>query len=240
MITFETTISGKKQLTADVFLFTFTFNSSPQFTFSPGQYVILFIPQLNGVPARRLYSIASPPNNLNSFELLIQCVPNGVAGAFLLQSKINDNITAQGPAGMFTLSNTDVPLLFLATGTGIAPIRSLLYSLPTSSLSPVHLYWGLKTISDAYFLEEIITFLQSHKRVSFSLCLSRQENMSSLPAFVAPFVQKGRVTDFLDPQKELPNTQYYICGGKLVVESLKDFLAQKGVEKERIHFEKFT
>ena len=117
---------------------------------------------------------------------------------------------------------------------------SMLYSLPASSLSPVHLYWGLKTIEDAYLLDEIITFTQSSKRISFTLCLSRQENITAIPSPILPYVQKGRITDVLSAENEASNTHFYICGGKLVVEGLKDFLAKKGVEKDRVHFEKFT
>lgn len=236
--TFSASLLQKKQLTRDVFLFTFVLNEGVNFTYSAGQYVIVFVPLSDGTEARRLYSIASPPTDPRQFELLIQCVPHGIAGSYFLHSKEGDSMNFQGPAGVFTIKVATKPLVFLATGTGIAPIRSMLYSIPISQ--PISLFWGLKTIEDAYFLEEITQFITSHPSITFKLCLSRQKDMSALPSFINPYVKKGRITEFCIPSQFDQASQYYICGGKEIVESLRQFLEEKGIVKENIHFEKFT
>lgn len=241
LISFSAPLTQKQKLTADVYLLTYSLPPGQTFIYEAGQYVILFVPQPNAPSARRLYSIASPPANPHSFELLIQCVPHGVAGNYLLQSKVGDSMQFQGPAGMFTIKQTTQPIVFLATGTGIAPIRSMLANLLKEDKDQnISLLWGLKTMEDVYFLDEFIAYQKRYTNFHFHLCLSRQTDMGSIPADVRPFVFSGRITGCISADLLHTSSEFYICGGKEVVESVRAFLEEHAVVKEHIHFEKFT
>jgi ferredoxin-NADP reductase len=75
------------------------------------------------------------------------------------------------------------------------------------------------------------------------LCLSRQENIEELvPGEDIHHIKQGRIMHVLDSYDEdsLKSAFFYLCGGKEVVESMRQYLADRGIERTNIHFEKFT
>ena len=92
-------------------------------------------------PVTRPYSIASPPSNRCAIELLFNLVPGGPGSTFLFSLQSGDPVSFRGPAGTFVLRDyPDRRLLFVATGTGIAPIRSMLHArLPSPYAGHTHL-----------------------------------------------------------------------------------------------------
>jgi ferredoxin-NADP reductase len=273
--TFEASLTNKKQFTTDVWQFSFSLPKNTLISFVPGQYVLLKVPKpfvdefrktwpaerpLRGVSGEgvgiRQYSIASPSLITNAIDLLIQLVPGGLASSYLGDLKIGDTCLFQGPAGVFTLQKTPKPKIFVATGTGIAPLRSMLTTtffdkLPTQS--PLYLFWGLRKSSDVYYLEEFRSLAETYKNFAFRICLSKEENAVSLDAQCFGF---GRVdkhlANFLDPRdkyflsdKQTLQTfhnqfEYYVCGGDKIVESLRNLIMNLGVDKKNIFFEKFV
>lgn len=121
--TFLTFLQQKKQLTKDTFLFKFKLKEPKEINFKPGQYLILKINDKS-----RLYSIASPDYSKKSFELVVEIVVDGLGSEYLKNLRIGDQTIFQGPSGLFTIKKTIRPKIFLATGTGIAPIRSMIKS----------------------------------------------------------------------------------------------------------------
>lgn len=93
-------------------------------------------------PVTRPYTIASPPSQPGAIELLFNLVPGGPGSTFLFTLQKGDPVNFRGPAGTFVLREyPNRRLLFVATGTGIAPIRSMIHArLP--SPTPVTLIWG--------------------------------------------------------------------------------------------------
>ncbi|MDO8609673.1 MAG: FAD-binding oxidoreductase, partial [bacterium] len=89
LLSYKTHLSNKLQLSVDTILFTFTLDDPKEFSFIPGQYMIMIVPQENGEVVRRLYSIASSTAQKNSFELLVHIMTGGKAGMYLSNLKIN-------------------------------------------------------------------------------------------------------------------------------------------------------
>lgn len=241
--TFQVTLTDRKELTHDVYHFTFSTNGH-QFEFLPGQYVILHIPQADGKTARRLYSMASPNTQKESFDLIVEILENGVASQHLMKMNIGDTLTVQGPAGMFTTKETDRHIVFLATGTGIAPMRSMLHHLlEKDDGKDIYLLWGHKQYHDVYLMDDLKEMASKHPNFRFVNCLSREENLSCITNQEdQKYFQLGHVNDKLEEMLSLPiqEYQFFLCGGPKVVESLKEWLASKNVPKEQVHFEKFT
>ncbi|QQG44331.1 MAG: hypothetical protein HYW86_00210 [Candidatus Roizmanbacteria bacterium] len=263
--TYKSHLLSKQQLTHNVYLFRFGLDEPNELIFTPGQYMILFVPQSEDEPASpglqrgepicRLYSIASlaSPNSAlageggtNSFELLIEIIPNGLASEFLLKLDSATEVTFQGPAGQFTLAQNNKDKVFMVTGTGIAPVRSILLTALTNSQPTTHnsspitnyqLLWGLPTFKDVYFLEEFKQLAAVHSNFTFTICLSRETKLSSIPEEDRQFFKLGHVNDNI--QLDLTNTDYYLCGSPKVIESLKSYLAANNVEPNSIIFEKF-
>ena len=131
----------KTQLNSNTYLYNFDLLEPKEIIFKPGQYVMLKVPSGKG-PVSRLYSIASPDTAKNSFDLIIEIVPGGLASNYLFSLGEKSEVIFQGPAGMFGLKKNERDKIFMVTGTGIAPIRSILIS--NIKNQKYYLFWGLK------------------------------------------------------------------------------------------------
>ncbi len=234
---FEAVLKDKKQLNHETLFISFKLVSPDKINFQAGQYIILEIPLAENQVARRLYSIASPPTQKDRVELIVKLLPKGIGSQYLKELKIGEKVKLSGPAGMFTLKNTNKPKVFLATSTGIAPIRSILfdYSSKIAGKEQIKLFWGLRKKEDVYLTEELES-LKDKINFEYFICLSREESPLSPPFF------KGHIQEVMPNNLSnniIKTADFYICGGRSVVEDLKNFLLNTRVEKERIHFEKF-
>ena len=239
---FKTTLINKQQLAPDIWQFRFQLDNPQELNFTPGQYLILMIGE-----ERRLYSIASSDSSKDNFSLIVKLLPNGVGSNFLRSLEIESRAFFQGPAGFFTLRSEDKPKIFLATGAGIAPIRSQIFSLlekEEGHLPELLLFWGLKRKGDVYFFDEFKNLAEKCPNFNFWICLDQEENFLGLD--VDRF-KRGRVDQafrgFIKERKlkteQLNGFEYYLCGGREIVESLSQFLKDLGVNKENILFDKF-
>ncbi len=244
LITYKTTLTSKFQLTDDVYLYRFKLIEPATISFIPGQYMILLVPQENGEKARRLYSIASANTVTNEFELLVKLISNGCASCYFEKMQINNECEFQGPAGMFTLRESEQDKIFLVTGTGYAPVRSMFLSNIQHPTSNIYLFIGFPYYKDVFLFEEIKNLKLKIKNFDFYICLSREQNLDMIPEEDKKHFLPGRVTigfeQFIENCKlKIENFDYYLCGGREVVESLKLYLYEKGASKERVYFEKF-
>ena len=236
LTTYKTVLSKKSQLNSNTYLYHFDLLEPKEIIFKPGQYVMLKVPSDKG-PVSRLYSIASPNTNRNSFELIIGMVPGGLASNYLFSLKENTEVIFQGPAGMYGMRENEKEKIFLVTGTGIAPILSMIKSEYKISNVKYQIFWGLKNYEDVYLFNEL-------KKFNIKICLSREQNLNIIPEVDRKYFQIGHVDtclekQILDTKYSILNTDFYLCGGRLIVESLKQFLLIKGIPLENIIFEKF-
>lgn len=237
---FTTTFLTKKPLTHNVWLFSFQLQNGQQIDFKAGQYLILKIGD-----QRRLYSISCPDSSKTSFEMVVEMIENGVGSNYLMKLKEGEDVYFQGPAGLFYLQTPGKNKIFLATGTGIAPIWSEINTLLESNEdkhTEIILFWGLKTMKDAYFIEELLLLSETHPNFKFFLCLTRETETGH---FEKGHIQKGRIHEVLkeyyaSKQGKLPkDIEYYVCGSREMVTSLQQFLVDNEVEKSNIIVEKF-
>lgn len=226
-------VTEKKELTHDVF--ELYLETEGSFKFNAGQFITLKIADKSPTPCFRAYSISSPPSNKNSFELCIKTIPNGRGSNWLNSLKKGDEVEFTGPNGNFTFSsNPNKTILFIATGTGIAPLKSIIENeLTKKNSQPMRLYFGLRHIKDIFYKDQFEQLAKSHNNFSFDLTLSQPEDESWQG-------HKGRVTSVLEPLKIDPeNTEAYICGLNAMIESVHEILNNKGLTQEAIHFEKY-
>lgn len=240
---YKTTLAAKRELAPSILHLTFSLLEPNSIEFEAGQYMILFVPNGTDAPARRLFSIVTPPTVQNSFELIVEIIPGGVASEYF--SKLNPGETAQfqGPVGLFKLKDNNRKKVFFATGTGIAPIYSMLTHLYVNNHSQdeTYLFWGLKTNRDSYLQSELTSLSAAHPTFHHFYCLSREvEKTTEEKSVILGRVTKG-FEDVIssNPSIDLNSFDYYICGGREVTESLRVYLQEKGVLKENVSFEKF-
>lgn len=243
---FSAVIVHKKAITSEMLWLQFKLIEPKEIDFIPGQYVIVDIPipQENGGKATRLYSLCSPDYQKKYIGLLIHTIPQGLASVYFNHLQERDVITFRGPAGKFILQSEHKNKIFLATGTGIAPIRSQIYSFfhrhAYTSLrggAPnIQLLWGVKTRQEAFFAHEFQRLKKLYAYFSFSICLSREKNLKNVDLSC---FRGGRITETFHKEGVSHDTEYYICGSPEVVASVIQFLKNHGIAQEQIFFEKF-
>lgn len=231
-------LSSKKMETADVVHLYFHVEEN-DFAFNPGQYVMLTVPS-SPTPLKRLYSFAGSNNSKNTFDLLIKLIPGGVASEYIRKLQVGDSVSASGPAGLFAEQKTSSKKIYMVTGTGFAPVRSILNS-PKDLSSDRTLFWGLKNLSETYMFEELYGLKSLDSSFSFYYCLSQQASFASIPADLLQYYRSGHIDAVwgsLNPTI-YSEDEYYLCGSRTVIESLRLLLLSKGVPKERLFFEKY-
>src|SRR5262245_2492621 len=161
---FRARVSRVRDLTHDVRELDLDLVSPREIAFVAGQFVSFEI-RIPGaaLPITRPYSIASPPRQSRRVTLLFNRVPGGPGSGFLYGLRPGDEVQFRGVAGMFQLE--DVPgrdILFVATGTGIAPIRSMLLDLfDRNDCRAVTLFWGVRSERDLYYQDELEALARS-------------------------------------------------------------------------------
>ncbi|MDO8610905.1 MAG: FAD-binding oxidoreductase, partial [bacterium] len=195
--------------------------------------------------------IASSTAQKNSFELLVHIMTGGKAGMYLSNLKINDLVQFQGPAGIFTLRESERDKVFLSTGCGIAPIRSILKSIIYHPSTRYFLFWGFSTFKDVYIYDELKRIKAQNPNFNFTICLSRETNLDMIPVEDRKHFMLGHITDGFNKFLELPlqgeqvtsyklqESDFYLCSRREVIDSLKIYLASIGALKEQVYFEKF-
>lgn len=200
--------------------------------FDPGQYVSMVV---DATGDRRSYSIASKPENQDAFELLIDHTPGGAGCQFLANLQIGAEVDVMGPLGRFVFvpGGTEEELVFVATGSGIAPFRSMIMTLLQEGTErrPMTLYWGMRYVEELFWLDEFQDLAESFSNFKFHPVISRA--VAEWP------LCRGRVTDCLNIHQVPINAAYYLCGNATMIEEVTALMQGKGVATENIHFEKF-
>lgn len=201
-----------------------------EFNFMPGQYIEIIGP--GGI--RRSYSLAAAGFADKTLELHVRAVEGGVMSDYWFNhAKTNDLLRLNGPLGTFFLRDAaGMDLVFLATGTGIAPVKAILESI--SDLEPgqhpdsVTVLWGGRIPDDLY-----LDFGAMPGEHRFIPVLSRADN-GWLGA-------RGHVQDvLLDQRTNLRKTVVYACGSDAMIHSARDALLQAGLPDNRFHSDAFV
>lgn len=190
--------------------------SNMPFQFHAGQYVDIM---LNG--KTRSYSIANAPTNgENIIELHVRYHASGIFSEFIWnEAREQSLLRFRGPLGNFYLRDTNKPIILVCTGTGFAPIKSIIeHMLATNNQRSVTLYWGNRDIEDFYMLELMISW-QKQLNIKINLCLSRK----SAAGFVHGRVTNAILNDFTD----LANYEVYACGNPKMTEDVFDLATTK-------------
>ncbi|HJW57955.1 MAG TPA: 2Fe-2S iron-sulfur cluster-binding protein [Burkholderiaceae bacterium] len=199
------------------------------FRFMPGQYIDVIGP--NGV--RRSYSLANSSFAEKMLELHIREVQGGVMSDYWFnQAKSNDLLRLNGPLGTFFLRETKgVDLIFLATGTGISPVKAMLESMisviPDQRPKSVTVLWGGRRPEDLYLNIANISGFHTYIPV-----LSRPDkNWSGANGYVHDVL--------MDTDPDLKNAAVYACGSDAMIHSAKTRLVQAGLPAKRFYSDAF-
>ena len=222
---FRAAVCRIRDLTHDVRELDLRLMEPPQLTFKAGQFVSFEVGQNEKKQALiRPYSIASPPSRPDVLTLLFNLVPGGPGSTYLFNLKEGDETQFKGPAGTFRLRDDPArDHLFVATGTGIAPIRSMLLALfEKNAACSVTLFWGLRSQRDLYYQDELAAWAKAHPRFTFTTTLSRPEDGWS--------GERGRVTRLVEERiASVNNLAVYLCGNSGMIQDVTGTIQKKGL-----------
>lgn len=209
--------------------------SSERLQFLAGQYIDILLKD----GKRRSFSLANAPHDDELLELHIRNVPGGNFSQHVFAGmKERDILRFEGPLGTFRLrEDSEKPILFLASGTGFAPIKSIAeHAFHIGIKREMVLYWGANTLSDLYMMDLPRKWAEIH------------ENFRFIPVLSAPLAEdcwRGR-TGFvhqavLEDFDDLSGHQVYACGSPVMVQAAhKDFTSSRGLPQEEFLSDAFT
>lgn len=223
-------ISQITHLSPDVIQVLLRLPPQADFRFIPGQYINVIGP--NSI--RRSYSLARAHFSEKVLELHIRAVPGGAMSDYWFHhAKSNDLLRLNGPHGTFFLRETaGMDLIFLATGTGIAPVKAMLESLPDlpadQKPQSVTVFWGGRQPEDFYLnvaaIEGTHAYQEVQSRPSANGCAA-----------------KGYVHEvLLASAPDLSHAAVYACGSVAMIQSARERLVQAGFPMARFYADAFV
>lgn len=235
---FDVVVESITDLTDTIKMLRFRLPEGDSIRFKPGQYVQLKAPIYKGNDEEvyRAYSIASSPHNTNYIELVIGYVPKGVATTYVHQYlDVGDKVVINGPFGDFYYQDNHREMIMVATGTGVAPILSLLNYMKENEIKrKATFYFGAKTTSDLFMLDYFKDLEETMYDFTFVPSLSRVGEGEEWHG------DKGRVNDSIDKHLgDGENKEAYLCGGAPMIDSVVKSLTAKGIPEELIYYDKF-
>ncbi len=222
---FQAVIEKKEQLTKSVILVTFQLVNPSEIMFLAGQTLMLNVSQ--GI--NRSMSIASPPQDKTHILMCHDVSPNGPGSQWTIAHNVGDTATFMAPLGMFVMDKeSHRKKVLVATGTGIAPYRSMLLDyLENGGTDDITLYWGMRHEEDLYWVSDFQQLSLTYPHFRFVLTLSKPTDSWQ--------GRRGRVTEHvIQEEQNLPATDFYLCGNQLMIKDVETQLAQKGVPTRQI------
>ena len=241
----EATISQTEMLTSDIMKVVVQTNEAVDHVGLPGMWAELSI---DGLDRPRSYSYAAAPKNEapNEFTFFIRKVPGGKFTEWLFGNERNSDqkLTINGPFGSFYLREKETPIICIAGGSGLAPIKSLLEGGVLDQIKrDVIFLFGARTQEDLYCVNEIEELKSNwNKDHSFDFIpvLNMEPDNSDWKG------GRGMVTDYFEVNfiKEkglnISNWQGYLCGPPPMVDAACQLLEKHGINSEEIFYDKFT
>lgn len=218
-----------EKVSADIIKVILRLPPSSNFTFIPGQYINI----IKGA-IKRSYSIANNSKNDSKIELIIKKYESGLMSNYWFEeAKKNDLLRLEGPLGTFFYRASEAEdIIFLATGTGIAPVKAILEQIKENQIiineKRIWVIWGGRFLSDLFWVPNLVM-----DNFKFIPVLSRpDENWEGLTGYVQDIL--------LGQLNSLENAQVYACGSNDMIMSSKVLLANYGLPENNFYSDAFV
>ena len=231
-------VAALEKLSHDVMRVQLQLPANMVFQYFAGQYIEFILRD----GSRRAYSIATPPHVQEStpgIELHIRHMPGGVFTDHVFGAMKEKEIQrVEGPFGSFFLREaSDKPMVFLASGTGFAPIKGLLAHMQHKGITrPVSVYWGGRRPEDLYqdaWIKELAAAMPNVTYVPVISDALPEDNWTGRTGYVHQAV--------LDDFADLSGYEVYACGAPIVVDSARSsYTSQRGLPEDAFFADSFT
>jgi CDP-4-dehydro-6-deoxyglucose reductase len=228
-------VQAMERVADDVIVLTLKLPANERLKFLAGQFIEFL---LRG-GARRSYSMANPPHDAELLQLHIRYMPGGEFTEQVFgKMKERDILRFEGPLGTFFLrEDSDKPIVFVASGTGFAPIKAIIeHMLHEGIARPMTLYWGGRRPKDLYMnalAEKWAAEQPGFKYVAVISDALPEDRWQGRTGFV----HRAVMEDFPD----LSGHQVYACGAPVMVDAARhDFSAQCRLAEDDFFADSFT
>jgi ferredoxin-NADP reductase len=217
-------------LSPDVRLLTLQIETDPPLEFLAGQSVRVEHDS-NGKVMPLIFSIASPPRGNNLLELCVKPGRKGSAADQLCAAGVGSRLRISPPQGEFVLRESAATAVFLAAGTGIAPIRSMIHCLVRKpGQQSLCLIFGARDADSLFFHTEFADLARMHPNFRYIPVLSRPHDGWSGAS--------GYVQHHLGGVLRKDDSEVYLCGPPTMIENTSQLLAELGWPEHLIHYER--
>lgn len=236
---FTAKVESLRDLTHDIKEVRLALIDPPEINMTAGQFIQFQVPEyeLTDEPVYRAYSMASVPSDNKHIELEIRLVPNGICTTYVHNYlKEGDEVLLNGPYGDFFLRETERPMICIAGGSGMAPLKSILLDMAErGSERKVQYFFGARSKRDLFLIDEMKELEEKLPNFKFIPALSEPQEEDNWDGEV------GLITDvvakFVEDGSE---SEAYLCGSPGMIDACVKVLGDKGVPEERIFYDKFS
>ncbi|RZB35978.1 MAG: Na+-transporting NADH:ubiquinone oxidoreductase subunit F [Desulfobacteraceae bacterium Eth-SRB2] len=235
---FRAKLIEKEMLTYDIAGLRIELIEPQTIDFVAGQYIQLESEEYKGREAvMRAYSISSVPSDNRHIELMIRKVPEGICTTWVFDYlQEGKELYFSGPYGEFQLSETDAPIIFIAGGSGMAPIWSIIQRMVEKGIHRNAVYFfGALSQKDLFYADELNNIADSSEWFKFVPALSQEPEDSNWQG------ERGLITDVV--KRYFPDTsahEAYLCGSPGMINACISVLTEGGLPEEKIYFDKFA
>lgn len=235
-------IEASERLAPDVLRLMLRLPAVESFHFLPGQYLDVLV----GAGRRRSFSIASPPHDAARLELHVRRVPGGgFTDELFAHEAAGKLLRIEGPIGQFVYAEAAGPAIFIAGGTGFAPVKSMLrHALERGAPRDIHFFWGARTPVDLYEEALVRAWAARHPHFHFTGVLSEAHPQAHPEAH--PEVQGTSVHEHgwvheavLENHPDLSGHEIYAAGPPAMIEAIRARFPARGLAADRLHFDSF-
>lgn len=219
-----------ENITKNVIKVTLRFPPKANFNFISGQYVNLIRGNNN-----RSYSIANKSGDNSKLDFYIKKYQNGAMSNYWFnEAKVDDLLRVEGPLGAFFYRNSkQTNIIFLATGTGVAPIKAMLEEIENST----------ENYSNKNFL--LLTGARHEEDLFWTPNIKKDINFKYIPVLSRPNKdwkgERGYVQNVLLQEKiDLTKAQVYACGSNDMINAARDLLTQNALPKNQFYSDAFV
>ncbi|MCF7876071.1 2Fe-2S iron-sulfur cluster binding domain-containing protein [Candidatus Bipolaricaulota bacterium] len=230
---YSAVVESTRDVTPSIKEIVFDLKEPETIDFKAGQYVQVQVP-VDGDTVDRAYSIASEESVHDKVMLTVQLIEGGLGSTYLHELEEGEEVEFTGPFGDFYIQDTDATIIGVAGGVGLAPLRSIVFSLLEKGVDKeIWLFYGSRTMEDLYYHEDLQELADEHDNFHYVPALD-----SSQPEWEG---EVGLITevmkDYLDKGDDMEG---YLCGPPPMMDATIDLLTEYGIDEEDILYDDFS
>ena len=221
--------------THDIRTLRFRLDEADEMPFEAGQYVEVEVP--GGDDEWRAYSMSNPPHEKGVIEITVKVISGG-----RFSSRIDREICEgcrlrlRGPLGQFAVRLSHRPMIMVAGGSGMGPIRAMVHDLVAKDNErPVVFFYGARTDKDLFLVEEFRAIEAQHRWFEFVPVLSEAERCERWTG------ETGLVTEAVARRFDgFRGYEGYLCGPPAMIDAAIDLLCGRGCKSRHVFFDRFV